>query len=118
LRLGRTPNQDPPRWAPRDSSFEKDEILVFFDIHDFDVLKSHLPVPVLPRHLQALKGMMRIGGGTDGPSMTKIFVGSMRPGRAVKPVAFDHACKPFSLAETRDIHYISGFKETRIDFLT
>jgi hypothetical protein len=62
--------------------------------------------------------MVRIGGGTDGTSVTKIFVSSMRPGGAVKSMALDHACKPFSLAETRDIHHISGFKKTRIDFLT
>jgi hypothetical protein len=62
--------------------------------------------------------MMRIGRGTNGAAMTKIFVSSMRSGRAVKPVAFDHPCKPFSLAETSDIHHISGLKEIYVDFLT
>jgi hypothetical protein len=62
--------------------------------------------------------MVRVSGGTNGASMTKIFVGSMRSWGTVKSVAFDHPCKPFPLAEPSDIHNISGFEEIDVYFLT
>jgi hypothetical protein len=92
--------------------------LIFLDIHDFDILKSYLPIPMLPWHLHTFKGMMRISSGTNGTPMTKIFVGSMRSGGTVKSMTFDHPCKPSSLAEPSDIHRISGFEEIHVDFLT
>ena len=49
--------------------------------------------------------------------MTKIFMRSMRAGGTVKFMAFDHACKPFPLAKTGDIHHISGFKKIHVYYL-
>ena len=37
-------------------------VLIFFDIHDFDILKGHPPIPMLSRHLHPLKGVMRKSG--------------------------------------------------------
>ncbi len=49
--------------------------------------------------------------------MPKIFMRSMRAGGTAKSVAFDHACKPFPLAQTGDIHNISGLKKAHGYFL-
>jgi hypothetical protein len=62
--------------------------------------------------------MMRIGGRTDRASMTKIFMGSMRPRGAVKSMAFHDPCKPFPLAEASDIYHISRLEEIHVYYLS
>jgi hypothetical protein len=66
--------------APRDSPLEQDEVLILFDIHDFDVLNGHLPIPMVARHLQTFKGVVRKCRRTDRTSVTEIFVRAMGPG--------------------------------------
>jgi len=56
------PDHDPPEAASGNSAFEQDEILILFDVQDFDILEGNPSVSMMSRHLHPFKGMMGKSG--------------------------------------------------------
>src|SRR4029434_957687 len=118
LPFHRPPHNDDSLLGPRDSSFYQHQIRFRPNVYNLEVLHRDLFVAPMAGHLFSFPDSTRKGTVADGPTVAKVFVGTVRPWESGKRPPFDYARESVSLRRSGYIDTIPCLEQVcRFDFL-
>src|SRR5262245_61840411 len=99
--------------GPGNGPFNEHQVRFRPEVYNLKILYRDLFVAPMAGHLFSFPNSTGKGTVADGPTVAKVFVGTVRPREATEGPPFDYPCKSVPFRSSRYIDTIAGLEQVR-----